>query len=76
MSALSGWRKLTLEFNLAAVEIQVIVQKSNVISCLVALLCRFLGVLSLIGILAATLTVQFASKRDRTAYTRLRLFQY
>ena len=76
MSALSGRRKLTLEFNLAAVEIQVIVQKSNVISCLVALLRRFLGVLSLFGILAATLTVQFASKRDRTALTRLRLFQY
>ena len=67
MSAISGWRQLTLEFNLAAVEIQVIIQKSNVIGCLVALLLSFLGVLSLFGILAATLTVQFASKRDRTA---------
>ena len=67
--------RLTLEFNLAAAESPVVIEKSDIIQCLTAFQLTFLGSLGLFEILGAILTVHFASKRDSTANTHLRLFK-
>jgi len=52
---------------LAAVEVQVVIQESNVILGLDALELLFLGSLSLIGVLGAILTVRFAEECNSAA---------